>query len=118
MSLERVADRDAESIWSYRATLAVPGGAVTTVVYEHGGWLAAYFRELADAWSGFKGTKSFASLEGQLTIDARHDGVGTVWCLIHLREPSPPAWDFNASLDFDAGAQLDHLAREIHAFVA
>lgn len=117
LSLERVSHRDDVSVWSYQATLAVSGGAMTTVVYEHGGWLATYFRELADAWSGFEGTKSFASLEGQLTIDASHDGLGTVWCVVHLRQPSPPEWDFSASFDFGAGAQLDHMANEVHMFV-
>jgi hypothetical protein len=88
--LERVSGRDVDPVWSFRATLAVHEGTTTTIVYEHGRRLAAYFRELADAWQGFDGVKSFASLEGQLTIDASHDGLGIVWCDVRLREPPPP----------------------------
>lgn len=36
-------------------------------------------RELADAWRGFEGAKSFASLEGQLVIDARHATSAPCW---------------------------------------
>lgn len=42
--LERVSSRDVDSVWSYEATLAVPKGALRTVVYEHGRWLATDFR--------------------------------------------------------------------------
>lgn len=117
LTLEHISDPDNESVWSYHATLAVPGaGTMTTVVHDHGRLLAGYIRELADAWSGFDGTKSFASLEGQLTIDARHDGLGTVLCLIHLRQPWLPEWDLSASFDLGASAHLDRLANEIEMF--
>jgi hypothetical protein len=32
LTLKRVSHRDDESVWSYEATLAVPGGAMTTIV--------------------------------------------------------------------------------------
>jgi hypothetical protein len=82
-------------------------------VREPGPPLATYFRALADAWRGFDGIKRFASLEGQLTIEARHDGRGTVWCDIGLGQPWPPEWELSASLDLGAGAHLDGLATAI-----
>ena len=117
LALQHLSDPDDDLIWSYQATLAVPGaGAITTIVHDHSRLLATYFRDLADAWSGFDGTKSFASLEGQLTVDANHDGLGTVRCLIHLRQPWPPEWDLSASFDLGAGAHLDQLANEVEMF--
>lgn len=75
------------------------------------------FRELAESWKGFDDVKSFASLEGQLCIDARHDGLGTVYCEVYLRQPWPPEWQLSAVLDFGAGAHLDALASEIEDFL-
>ena len=115
--LERVSGRDVDPVWSFRATLLVQEATVTTIVYEHGRRLVAYFRELADGWRGFDGVTSFVSLEGQLMIDASHDGLGTVWCDVRLREPARPTWDFGASLGVEAGTQLDKLAGEIDTFV-
>ena len=57
--------------------------------------------------------KSFASLEGQLCIDARHDGRGTVYCEVYLRQPWPPEWQFSAVLDFGSGAHMESVADEI-----
>ncbi|MDP9441766.1 MAG: DUF6228 family protein [Actinomycetota bacterium] len=100
---------------TYDATLTIPGGSVTTTVHEFGTWLPRFFRELADAWRGFDDAKTFGSLEGELTIDARHDGRGTVYCHVCLRQPWPPEWKLCAVLDFGAGAHLDTLADEIEA---
>ena len=117
LMLRRLTSPDDESIWTYEATLAIPGGAVATVIYDHGPWLAGYFREVADAWQGFDDTKSFSSLEGQLTMDARHDGLGTVYCAVRLGQPWPPEWHVSAVLDLGAGAHLEHLADEIEGFL-
>lgn len=117
LQLQRLTSRDDEAVWEFEATLSIPGGSVTTIVYDHGTSLASFFRELADAWRGFSDIKSFGSLEGQFTIDARHDGLGTVHCDVRLRQPWPPEWEVSASLDFGAGAHLDELAKEIERFV-
>lgn len=101
------------SVETYEVTLTLPGGSVTTTVHEFGTWLPRFFRELGDAWRGFDGVKSFGSLEGELTVDARHDGLGTVYCEVCLRQPWPPEWAVSAVLDFGAGAHMDSLADEI-----
>lgn len=104
------------SIEAYEATLTVPGVvSAATVVYEHLSHLASFFRDLADAWRGFDGVKSFASLEGHLTIEARHDGKGTVYCDVCLRQPWPPEWKSSAVLDFGGGAHLESLANDVSA---
>ena len=98
---------------AYEATLTMPGGSVTTIVHEYGTSLPQFFRELADAWQGFDHVKTFASLEGELTVDARHDGLGTVYCEVCLGQPWPPEWRLSAVLDFGAGAHLENIAGEI-----
>lgn len=99
---------------SFEATLVVLGvGSATTTVNEYGSQLAPFFNELAEAWRGFDDVKTFASLEGQLTIAARHDGRGTVDCEVSLRQPWPPEWTFSAVLDFGAGAHLESLAADV-----
>ena len=97
----------------YEATLSIPGGSITTSVTEYGTWLSRFFRELADDWRGFDDVKSFGSLEGELIIDARHDGLGTVYCEVFLRQPWPPEWTLSAVMDFGAGAQLATIADDM-----
>jgi hypothetical protein len=87
LRLRRTSPQDSETIWSYEATLSWPAGTATTEVVEHGGWLAPFFRELADAWSGFDGAKEYGSLEGQLHLSCTHDGLGTVACVVTLEPP-------------------------------
>lgn len=101
------------SVVSFDATLSVPGGSVTTTVYEFGTWFHRFFRQMADDWRGFEDVKSYASLEGELWIEARHDGVGTIFCEVHLRQPTPPEWELSAALDFGAGAQVGAIASEL-----
>jgi len=48
-----------------------------------------------------------------MTIDARHDGLGTVDCEVCLRQPCPPEWAFSAVLEFDAAAHLGTAAGEL-----
>lgn len=113
LRLSNVVRGDDGRIESYEATLTIEGGSITTAVHEFGTWLPRFFREIADAWRGFDGVRSFTSLEGELTIDARHDGHGTVFCEVCLRQPWPPEWKLSAQLDFGAGAHLEGLASEI-----
>lgn len=105
--------RSGDGSVDYDATLTVPGGSVTKTVHEYGTGLPGFFRDLANAWQGFDDAKSFGSLDGELTIDARHDGLGTVFCEVTLRQPWPPELSLSAVLDFGAGAHLQAIADEI-----
>ena len=53
----------------------------------------------------------------ELTIEARHDGVGTVYCDIQLRQHSLPEWMVSAVLDFGAGAHLTESAGEVEGLL-
>ena len=117
LTLGRLMSRDDESFWSYEATLTIAEGRVKSAVHDHGDGLAKFFDEVASAWTGFDGTKEYASLEGQLELSCTHDGRGAVECRVVLRQPWPPAWRAEAVLQFGAGAHLERLASEVRAFV-
>jgi hypothetical protein len=109
--------RPEQDIWRCRATLALPQGSVSADVWDMGTGLARFFRDLANSWNGFEGSKDYRTLEGQLVFSCQHDGRGTVTCKITLRQPEPPEWSLGAIFDFGAGAHLERLADEVEAFM-
>jgi hypothetical protein len=115
--LRRLSDRDDESIWQYQATLRIADVTASRRVYEHGTALRSFFQQLAAAWRGFEGVRSYASLEGDLTIDATHDGHGMVRCRVVVGSLSPPEWSLEAVVEFGAGAHLERIARDIETLV-
>jgi Family of unknown function (DUF6228) len=118
LSLRLDSAPDADAVWRYVARLSLPEGTVTSEVWDIGPGLAAFFRDVASSWQGFDGVKEYGSLEGQLLLSCRHDGVGTVECTVTLCHQAPPKWLFQADLQFGAGAHLERLAGEIEEFVA
>ncbi len=110
---------DADGGWRYTAGLSLEGAEGAVGVYDYGSpQLPIFFAELAAAWQGFEGERNFRSLEGQLTITARHDGVGTITCLITLGQPWPPAWSLQGELDLGAGAHLEGISSDLAAAFA
>jgi Family of unknown function (DUF6228) len=108
---------DADEIWSYQVSVQMPEGHLQVRVWDSGVDLARFLRELADAWRGFDGVKSYQSLEGQFALDCQHDGKGTVECVLTLRRPGPPEWTLSAAVDFGSGAHLDRIALDAEDFV-
>lgn len=100
----------------YVATLELPDGRASVRVYDYDSGLAAYVRSVAGAWQGFDDATDYTSLEGQLALSCRHDGLGTVECQVTLRQPWPPTWSLQAALIFGVGAHLDRIAASIEAF--
>lgn len=76
---------------------------MTTTVHEDSGRLLSYVADLAEAWKGWGGEKEYASLEGQLSISAIHDGLGTVTLRVRLRQQWPPEWSAEATLELGPG---------------
>ena len=76
--------------------------------------LSEFFADLAAEWRGWDGDRRWAALEGDVSIAASHDGLGTISILVELRaEPAAraePEWRASLVLDVDAGG-LDQLAR-------
>jgi Family of unknown function (DUF6228) len=118
MTLRRVSHRDASGLWTYRVTLSLPEGSLTTDVHDHGRALARFFQELADAWRGFADRKEFGHPEGQFSLSCVHDGHGTVTCDVRLGEGRHGSWSAKMTMEFDAGTQLERVASAVESFVA
>jgi hypothetical protein len=76
--------------------------------------LGTFFESLARDWRGWKGEWFWSSLEGEFSLKALHDGLGTVELIVSVghRDPtSDGVWDATATLFLDAGG-LDALARQ------
>jgi hypothetical protein len=92
---------------------------VTVHELERGGTMGGvgkFFAGLASGWRGWEGDRSWASLESELELTARHDGRGTIELIVQLGQPLVEAgWFVRASLFLDAGSLDDVSSRAISA---
>ncbi len=100
----------------YSATLSAETGECTVGVWEYTSGLAAFVRSLVDDWAGFEGERTYASIEGHLSLVCRHDGHGTVICRVTIGQVWPPEWSMSADLEFGAGAHLEQIAIDVERF--
>jgi hypothetical protein len=76
-----------------------------------------FFSELAGAWRGWEGERTWGSLEGEVDLRATHNKLGTVRLPVALRSDvySPTGrghiWTASGLLFLDAGG-LDRLASQ------
>lgn len=78
--------------------------------------LAAFFEELADAWRGWPGERTYESIEHDLRIVATHDGH--VRLKVRLwQSTDPDGWTVEAALSLEPGEQLSQAARDIAELV-
>lgn len=78
--------------------------------------LAGYFADLAANWRGWNGSRSYESIEGDLRIQANHDGH--VHLHVALWESTvPEGWRVEAEVRLDAGEVLTTAARDVAALV-
>ena len=77
--------------------------------------LGEMFAEMANHWRGWKGKKSWESLEGELHLTAEADRSGHITLTVELRDGAPAVWTVVLFLIIEAG-QLSALAREALAF--
>lgn len=65
-------------------------------------------------WRGWAGTRSWTSLERELTVEASHDGRGHVLIAVTLRRAErtydPDAWSARVVITLEAGEELRRLA--------
>ena len=69
--------------------------------------LVRYFSRLSQRWRGWRDTKEWTSLEGDLEIQATHTG-SHVDFVVSLR--SEPFWQSEISLTVAAGTDLERIA--------
>lgn len=73
------------------------------------------FRDLARDWKGWDGKRSWASIEGELTLSATCDSAGHTMLTVELRRQTRDAWRLLGHLLLEAG-QLDQIARDLDKF--
>ena len=77
---------------------------------------ALLFADMAQQWSGWSGELDWKSLEGELALLCRHDGLGHISIRIELRPgPWSDDWRVTATTMTEAG-QLERIARQAAAF--
>lgn len=118
LSLGRTTRGDTAAFWSYVATLRLPSAEATTVVFDHGASLAGFFRGLRDDRDGTGGVREYESHDGQMYWACSYDGHDTIGCLVALRQPWPPEWTLEGTLEFGATEHVEKLAADVDAFVA
>lgn len=84
--------------------------------------LPEFIRSLADDWHGWEGVRQWETLEGELALDARHDGRRAVALGVTLRSRWPaddrPRWSARAVLALEPGEELARLAADVEAFLS
>lgn len=101
-------------------TIEGPDLQASRQVYE--GWtggfesLAGYLTSLANDWRGWFGSRDYQSVEGDLSLSARHDGH--VELNVVLQETTVPnGWRVEANVRLEAGEQLARAAAEVSELV-
>jgi hypothetical protein len=110
---------DDGELWSIVATLEVEGLMATKKISVHYATcmdqLIAYLDDLAEHWQGWNSVKTYQSLEGDLTLTARHDGTGHVLLDVELKRNYPPnEWSAAGQVVTDPGAQMAEAAIAAH----
>jgi Family of unknown function (DUF6228) len=93
--------------------------AETTATVEGTGErdLADFFADLACDWRGWTGERSWRALEGEMAIEAWHDGRANVMITVTIKRPwmtfAKDAWSVRAVFTLEAGEQLSGVARDL-----
>jgi hypothetical protein len=92
---------------------------ITTYLYTDAPRLAQYFEDLAKDWTGWSGTRSWKSIEGDFVLAARHDGIKCVKIEVSLirnqGEESQSTYVGNVQIDLGA---LSKVAGEVNKALA
>jgi hypothetical protein len=74
--------------------------------------LDSFFASLAGDWKGWKGERTWATLEGEFQFTATTDSLGHVRLGYFLRPPQTGFnWELRGALELEAG-QLEAIAKE------
>lgn len=101
-------------------TVTGPDMSASRQVYA--GWeggftvLAAFFTSLADQWRGWQGAQVFESIEGDLRIEATHDGHVNLRVLL-WESTVPYGWRMETRVRLDAGEALNRAATDLSILV-
>jgi hypothetical protein len=112
-----VCGRDAAAVTDLLVSVRDVGLFVEKAVVSHyaSGFadLVAFVEVMAENWRGWQGEQRYRSLEGDLTLTAKHDGH--VQLSVELREN--PGWRVQADFTLDPGEQMTRTAAELRALL-
>jgi hypothetical protein len=96
--------------------------ARTTASLSDGPWNPAEFlAELAADWRGWAGTRTWKALEGEMEIEASHDGA-RVMIAVTVKRPdmtfAEDAWSARIMFTLEPGEQLAGVARDLASALA
>ena len=75
--------------------------------------LGKFFQSMADDWRGWKGPRSWGTLENEFELTATSDRLGHVRLEFVLRKPHTGfQWELRGALELEAG-QLDRIAQDV-----
>jgi hypothetical protein len=97
--------------------------ARTIVTFSDGPWNPArFFAELAADWRGWAGERRWRALEGEMEIEASHDGRAHVLVAVTVRQAdiafARNAWSARIVFTLEAGEQLAGVARDLASVLA
>ena len=79
--------------------------------------LVAFLNGLASDWRGWRGERTYESLEHDLRLTATHDGH--IRLVVQLRETSvPDGWSATGAVQLDPGEQMTSAAQDVAALLA
>jgi hypothetical protein len=100
--------------------LRADGLAAKTIATLHGHGvrdLASFFEDLATDWRGWAGKRDWRALEGEMAIEAWHDGLALVTIAVTVKRQWQPfaddAWSARVVFTLEAGEQLRATAQDL-----
>jgi hypothetical protein len=107
-------------IWYAEACLRVPGLESRLRVSAHYALgfddLVAFFGQLAADWRGWRGERTYESLEGDLRLAATHDGMCGSRSSSDTSQPD--GWSVTAVIRLDPGEEMSHAAEGVAALLS
>lgn len=109
------------AVWSAEVSLRTPGLDASLQVVSHyaSGFddLVAFFQGLAAGWRGWRGERTYESLEHDLRLAATHDGH--IRLAVRMsRTSEPDGWTASAVLRLDPGEEMTQAAGDVAALLA
>jgi hypothetical protein len=75
--------------------------------------LVSLFVEMAENWTGWEGTKSWAAIEGDFSLSCTSDKLGHIALEVELvGRDTPELWSAKFNVEVEAG-QLEKIATEV-----
>jgi hypothetical protein len=87
-----------------------------TEATQDGEQLAKLFAQMANEWRGWEGEKIWRSLDGELNLAFRHDGIGAINAKVRMRDETMVNWVVEGELALELGS-LDGLAAGIKEYL-